>query len=105
MIIDSINDTIDKNMAVMLYFTGKDCGVCNALKPKIKECFDTNFSDIKQIYIDTNSNQEVAASFNVFAVPTLLVFLDKKEFIRKSRNLSIELLIEEIKRPYQMMMS
>lgn len=105
MTIESIKNTINNSNGVLLYFSGQDCGVCEALKPKVKEAFETNFSDIKQVYIDTVSNQEVAASFNVFTVPTLLVFLDGKEFVRKSRNLSVPALIEEIKRPYQIMMS
>lgn len=105
MTIDSIKEIIDKNMGVMLYFSGQNCGVCEALKPKVKETFDKHFLDIKQVYIDAATHQDIAASFNVFTVPTLLVFLDKKEFVRKSRNLSIPALIEEIKRPYQMMMS
>lgn len=102
---EGIKETINNKSGVMLYFSGQDCGVCEALKPKIKEAMEHNFPLIEQIYIDAALNQEISAEFNVFAVPTVLVFLEGKEFIRKSRNLSIASFIQELKRPYQIMVS
>ncbi len=105
MTIETIKETINNKSGVMLYFSGQDCGVCEALKPKIKDALDQNFPLIEQIYIDAALNQNISAEFNVFAVPTILVFLDGKEFIRKSRNLSISAFIQELKRPYEIMVS
>jgi hypothetical protein len=45
---------------------------------------------------------EVAAQNRVFAVPTLLVYFDGREYIRKSRNIGIGELEREIERPYSM---
>ncbi|RLD02179.1 MAG: thioredoxin, partial [Chloroflexi bacterium] len=42
---------------------------------------------------------------DVFAIPTVLVFLDGKEFLRKSRHMSVDEVIREIKRPYDIMTS
>ena len=46
--------------------------------------------------------KDIASSFSVFSIPTILVFLDSKEFFRKSRNISISAFIEEIRRPYSL---
>ncbi|MBD3823578.1 MAG: thioredoxin, partial [Epsilonproteobacteria bacterium] len=43
--------------------------------------------------------------FNVFAIPTILILLEGKEFFRKSRNMSVNEVIREIQRPYEIMMS
>jgi thiol-disulfide isomerase/thioredoxin len=99
---EQLNVEIKTNEALMIYFSGIDCGVCEVLKPKVKELLDKNFPKIKQLYISANEYQESAASLNVFTIPTLLIFLDGKEFIRKSRNLSIIGLKEELKRPYDL---
>jgi hypothetical protein len=48
---------------------------------------------------------EVAAQNQVFAAPTILVFFEGRESIRKSRNIGIGELQREIERPYEMIFS
>lgn len=98
--LQAINDIIEQNDGVMLYFSGENCGVCHALKPKVKELLDTNFSKLKQVYISADKYQDIAASFNVFTIPTVIVFFEKQEFIRQSRYISIADLQSKIERPY-----
>ena len=103
--IKNIEQTIKENLAVMLYFSAPTCNVCHALKPKLLEAIDKNFKEFTVISIDTSIEQEIAAHFSVFAIPTVLIFLDGKEFLRKSRHMSVDEVIREIKRPYEIMMS
>ncbi|WP_455756988.1 thioredoxin family protein [Sulfurimonas sp.] len=103
--IENINNVIKDDMAVMLYFSAPTCNVCHALKPKLVEAIDENFKEFKIISIDTSVDQEIAANFSVFAIPTVLVFLDGREFLRKSRHMSVNEVIGEIKRPYEIMTS
>ena len=103
--IENIKNIINENMAVMLYFSAPTCNVCHALKPKLLEAIDENFDKFEIVSVDTSIEQEVAAHFSVFAIPTVLIFLDGKEFLRKSRHMSIGEVISEIKRPYEIMMS
>ncbi|MDT8338123.1 MAG: thioredoxin family protein [Sulfurimonas sp.] len=102
--IDEIKKTLEENLAVMLYFSAPTCNVCHALKPKLFEAIKSNFKEFQIISIDTSLDQEIAAYFSVFAIPTVLVFLDGKEFLRKLRHMSVDEVIEEIKRPYEIMM-
>ena len=103
--IENIEKTIQENMAVMLYFSASTCNVCHALKPKLLEAIDKNFQSFEIISIDVSQQQDIAAHFNVFAIPTLLIFLDGREFVRKSRHMSVDEVIAEIKRPYEIMIS
>jgi thioredoxin-like negative regulator of GroEL len=103
--IENINQAINENLAVMLYFSAPTCNVCHALKPKLLEAIDANFEKFEIVSIDTSVDQETAAHFSVFAIPTVLVFLDGKEFLRKSRHMSIDEVVREIKRPYEIMHS
>jgi len=100
MTIQNIQNEIETNDAIMLYFSGVDCGVCHALMPKIKESFESNFPKIKQVYINANQFPEISAHFSVFAVPTIIVYFENKEFIKKSRLISVDELEHEIQRPY-----
>ncbi|DAB27893.1 MAG: thiol reductase thioredoxin [Sulfurimonas sp. RIFOXYD12_FULL_33_39] len=103
--IENIKKTIDENLAVVVYFSAPTCNVCHALKPKLLEAIENNFEKFEIVSIDTSIDQEIAASFSVFAIPTVLIFLEGKEFLRKSRHMSIDEVIREIKRPYEIMMS
>ena len=103
--LESINQTIKENLAVMLYFSAPTCNVCHALKPKLLEAVSENFASFEVISIDVSTDADIAAEFSVFAIPTVLVFLDSREFLRKSRNMSVGEVINEIKRPYEIMMS
>ena len=103
--IENINNTIKENLAVMVYFSAPTCNVCHALKPKLMEALDVNFKDFKVESVDISVEEDIAPHFGVFAIPTILVFLDGQEFLRKSRNMSVSEVIAEIKRPYEIMTS
>ncbi len=103
--IQNINKTIKENMAVMVYFSAPTCSVCHALKPKLLEALDENFKEFKIESVDISQTEDIAPYFNVYTIPTVLVFLDGKEFLRKSRHMSVSEVITEIKRPYEIMTS
>lgn len=87
---------------MLAYFSTETCNVCKVLKPKVAELIQASFPEIKMVYIQTDKLPEVAAQNQVFAVPTLLVYFEGREYIRKSRNIGIGELEREIDRPYSM---
>lgn len=91
--------------ALLAYFSTEACNVCKVLKPKVADLIQFAFPKIKLIYIKTDKLPEVAAQNQVFAAPTILVFFEGREYIRKSRNIGIGELQKEIDRPYSMMYS
>lgn len=101
--IENINKTIKENLAVMVYFSAPTCNVCHALKPKLMEALDENFKDFKVESVDISVEEDIAPHFGVFAIPTVLVYLDGQEFLRKSRHMSVDEVIREIQRPYEIM--
>jgi len=103
--IANIEQTIKENLAVMVYFSAPTCNVCHALKPKLLEALDANFKEFKVESVDISAEEDIAPHFGVFVIPTVLIFLDGKEFLRKSRHMSVDEVVREIKRPYEIMVS
>jgi thioredoxin-like negative regulator of GroEL len=101
MTIEELNQQIKSTDALLIYFSGEHCGVCKVLKPKIFDAFTKYYPKIKLLEIKTEQNLELARQFNVFAMPTIVVYLDGNEFQRKERNISVQELIQDIKRPYE----
>jgi len=100
-----IESVISENPAVMLYFSAPTCNVCHALKPKLVDAIESNFPIFKIVSVDISETPEIASHFTVFAIPTLIVFLDGREFLRKSRHMSVGEVVEAVRRPYEIMTS
>ena len=103
--LEAIKEAIDTKDGVLLYFTGKSCNVCHSLKPKIEALFKDEFPKIERYFLDAHEQKDISAHFGVFSVPTILVFLDGKEFAREGRATSLSALKEKIKRPYEILLS
>lgn len=101
--LEHITQTIQSNDAVMLYFSAPTCNVCHALKPKLVEAITSEFETFVIESIDISQTAEIASHFSVFTIPTLLVFFEGREFLRKSRHMSVGEVVEAIRRPYTLM--
>lgn len=103
--IETIQQAINESPAVMLYFSAPSCSVCHVLKPKLLEAVQSAFNRFETIDVDISLMPEIGSHYGVFAAPTVIVFLDGREFLRKSRNMSVGEVVEAIRRPYEIMTS
>jgi thioredoxin-like negative regulator of GroEL len=105
MTLEELQKIIGEKPGVLLYFSGENCNVCHALRPKFKEAFETHFPLVEQIYLDAHEHPEISAHFQVFSVPTMIVYLGGREFTREGRAVSLHALVEKLRRPYEFMSS
>ncbi len=97
-------EEIKSNQASSLFYFSHDaCNVCKVLKPKVKDLLVDIFPETKMYYVNTVNTPDIAGQQAVFAVPTIVVFFEGREYIRKSRNIGLQELELEIERPYKMM--
>lgn len=101
--LDSFNTLKEKTPAVLFYYSHKDCGVCQVLKPKIAELFAEYFPEVKLKYVDVKATPDVAAQNSVLTVPTMDIFLEGQSFMRESRHISVGALKERLERPYHLL--
>ena len=64
--LSEIRKWIDDNQLTLLVFTTPDCGVCNALKPKI-ELLAEGHELLQVRYVDLEAIPEIAGQYGVFA--------------------------------------
>lgn len=93
-------DFIRSHPICAVYFSGPDCAVCRTLKPKLFDLLQQKFPALVIGEVDCSASQQLAAQQTVFTIPTLLVYFDGKEGIRKSRSFSLSELANELARPY-----
>lgn len=102
---EDYNNAKTSSEAALFYFSHEDCNVCKVLKPKIEELLLNSFQKIKMYYVNTRNNPEIIGQERIFTVPTVTVYLDGNEFLRKSRNIGISELEKDIERPYNILFS
>jgi thioredoxin 1 len=103
--LEEFNRLKQEEPALLGYFSTEACNVCKVLKPKVAELIQEEFPKVKLAYVKSDVLPDVAGQHQVFAAPTILIFFDGRETIRKSRNIGIDELRREIKRPYSMIFS
>ena len=103
--VQELRSRVQSEAAILIYFKNDNCAPCLVLRPKVKELIDESFPNIEMIVIDSVEQPEFAGEFQVYANPTLLVFFEGKEYIRKSKFVTIPQLQAEIGRIYEMMFS
>lgn len=84
-----MDKAIEDNPFVLFYLSKKKCGVCTALKPKIKMIAD-KYDNLKQFYVDLENDETIIGQYSLFTVPALLVFVEGKETIREARYMSVD---------------
>lgn len=103
-IIDS-NEALEKllkdNEMVLVYFGSENCGVCNAMKPKVEKILES-YPQISSVQVDVEKSLKVSAAYSIFTIPGILVFIEGKEAIREARYISIIDLELKISRYYKL---
>lgn len=93
---------IKESQGVLVYFKNDFCGPCVALRPKVSDLIESKFPKMEMEIVDSFTNPSLAGQYNVFGNPTLLVFFEGREYIRKSKYISMPELQGEIERLYEM---
>jgi thiol-disulfide isomerase/thioredoxin len=92
-----IQELIENNEMLLLYFGSNNCNVCVAIKPKIEKLIK-EYNKINCVQVDIDKSVEIAAQYNIFSIPAILLFIRGKETIREVRFISIEILSDKIAR-------
>jgi thioredoxin 1 len=100
--IEKAEEVLSDTVAALFYFSKTSCAVGEAFEPKVRNLLTEKFPKINFYTIDINLSPSLAAKFSAFVEPTILLFFEGKETIRKSRNIGIFELENAIKRPYKL---
>ena len=83
-----IKKYIEESLISIVYFSGSVCGDCDAIRKKVLHIIK-DYKEIKFIEINALENKEVAAAYNIFLMPVLLLFVDGKETLRIGRHFDL----------------
>jgi len=99
---NELRGKVNQSKGIVLYFKNDHCPPCIALRPKVENLITRHFPKMDFEIVDTVLNPQLSNEFKVFANPTILIFFEGKEYIRKSKYISIQSLKNDIERLYEM---
>ena len=73
---DTFESTVEDNGIVLVDFWAEWCGPCKSFAPTFEEAADKH-PDVVFAKVDTEVEQELAGSFGIRSIPTLMAFRDK----------------------------
>ncbi len=107
---DTLQDTIANNDIVIIDFWAPWCGPCKSFAPTY-EAVSEKHDDVIFAKVNTEDEQELAASFQIRSIPTLMIFREQvaifsqagilpesglEEVISKTRELDMEPVRKEV---------
>lgn len=73
---DTFDETIQNNETILVDFWAEWCGPCRTFAPTF-EAASEKHEDIVFAKVDTEDQQELAMTFGIRSIPTLMVFRDQ----------------------------
>lgn len=93
-------EVLDDGGIVFVDFYAKWCGPCKMVGPIIDELSENKeYKDkVKFVKVNVDSNQELASQYNIFSIPTLIIFKQGKPAHQFAGAMGKEGFMEEIRK-------
>ena len=95
-------ELLKSTQAVLLLFGGLQCGVCQAIKPKLECLMEQQYPEVALVYVDCAKSPDICAQHGVFSLPVVQLYIEGRLYVEHSRSFSLVKLGDEIDRIYRL---
>jgi len=73
---------LNSDQPVLVDFWAPWCGPCNAVAPIIEELAQDYEGKLQVVKVNTDDEQDIAEQFDITSIPTMILFINRKEVAR-----------------------
>jgi thioredoxin len=92
------SEVVKSNVPVLVDFWASWCAPCKMIAPIVEELATEYNGKLKVAKLDVDANREVAMSYNIMSIPTLLIFDNGRVADQLVGAVPKSMLIDKIKR-------
>lgn len=89
-----LEEVFSKNKIAILKFGSEFCELCHALECELED-IDEEFENVSVLNIDTDESPELAEKYQVFQLPTMVIYRDRDSIIYNKTGVILSQDIEE----------
>lgn len=89
-------NSLSSKMIELLFFSGNNCGVCEALKPKLLPVVSDKYPQVRIQVVKVEEEPLIAGQSMVFTLPVVILKVDDKEVNRFARSFSVHQVLDSI---------
>ncbi|KGX88189.1 thioredoxin family protein [Pontibacillus litoralis] len=93
--IEEVRSFVQDNQVTLVYISRENCSVCHSLLPQVEQLLQ-QYPNIASLHVDAEKIPSIAAEYEIFTVPVLIVSVDGKEMFRKARFVPMEELNQQL---------
>jgi thioredoxin-like negative regulator of GroEL len=93
---------LKSTQATLLLFGGPQCGVCQAIRPKLERLLAQQYPEIEMVYVDCADSPDICAQHGVFSLPVVQLYIEGHVYLERGRSFSLLELDAEIERIYRL---
>jgi len=92
---EALQSAFDKKDTVIIKFGSEYCEPCHALECELEE-LDEEMDNVSILMVDTSESQDLAEQYDVFELPTMIIYKDSETVIYHKEGVILAPDIEKI---------
>ncbi len=92
---EALNSAFEKRDIVIVKFGSEYCEPCHALECELEE-IDEEMENVSILMVDTSESQDLAEQYDVFELPTMIIYKDSQTVIYHKEGVILAPDIEKI---------
>ncbi len=90
-----LSKQFEEKRTVILKFSSEFCDACSALGWELED-LDGEYENISVLLIDCNSSQGVVESYDIYGLPTMIIYKDAQTIVYRGEGVLLSKDIKEI---------
>ncbi len=92
-----MKELLQSHRFVLVQFGSYSCTPCHAIQNRITQ-WNKDYPQVHYHYISIDTDPQIASSYDIYSVPTLLLFIDGTIYLKQTGYFSLDQFLDQVYR-------